>query len=214
MTPRSPGRTVLVVVSVAVGVPALLAAWIGLLFLAEGAGLSMTANEVFAWLLATLVALVLWPLSLRTTYRLFGSERQRRLGEPRPPRGAPLSPAPSTAPGDRLGRIAVVALGAIALVLICGSQQVTALLTQGIGAASSGPRSAWLLLQLAVFVLLFALFLPVLGLTDRALRHVALADPRRQVLEARQHWYLAAVTAWVTCLVLGYLLAYLVLTRL
>ncbi|WP_460799197.1 hypothetical protein [Microbacterium sp. GXF0217] len=202
--------------AVIVVVPAVLAAWIGLLFLAEHLHLDLTANEVFAWLIAAIVALVLWPVTLLATHRLFWAHRQRRFGDPDPAKSGIRPPVPKgrIAPGDRLGRVAVVVLGGLALLLISGSQEITALLTFGIGAASSGPRSAWLLLQLVVFLLLFALFLPVLWLADRTLKTVPPADPRRQGLQIRQDWYLAAVTAWVACLVLGYLFAYLVLTRL
>ncbi|MBW8762546.1 MAG: hypothetical protein JF592_08160 [Microbacterium sp.] len=214
---RGTGRMVLITVTaVVVFVPAMLAAWIGLIFLAERVDMDLTANEVFAWLIAAIVALVLWPITLRATRRQFWAQRQRKLGNPDPAKNVPGPPVPKVriATGDLLGRVAVVILGALALLLISGSQEITTLLTLGIGAASSGPRSAWLLLQLAVFLLLFALFLPVLWLTDRTLRRVPPADPRRRALEIKQDWYLAAVTAWVACLVLGYLFAYLVLTRL
>ncbi|WP_424936543.1 MULTISPECIES: hypothetical protein [Bacteria] len=214
---RSTGKMLLIAVAVvAVGVPFVLAAWIGLIFLAEHLELNLTANEVFAWLLAVIVASVLWPIALRATHRLFWGQRQRKLGGPDPAKGVPGPPVPKVGVtrGDRLGRITVVVLGGLALLVISGSQEITALLTVGIGSASSGPRSAWLLLQLAVFLLLFALFLPALWLTDRVLRKVPRTDPRRMALEIRQDWYLAAVTAWVMCLMLGYLFAYLVLTRL
>ena len=214
---RGNGRKLVIAFAVVVvGVPLMLAAWIGLIFLAEHLGMSVTANEVFAWLIAAVVALVLWPITVRATHRLFWGQRQRRLGHQPPAKNVPGPPVPKVraTPGDVLGRIAVIVLGALALLVISGSQEITALLTVGIGSASGGPRSAWLLLQLAVFLLLFALFLPTLWLTDRALRSVPPADPRRTALEIRQDWYLAAVTAWVACLVSGYLFAYLVLTRL
>jgi len=204
------------VAAVVVVVPVALAAWIGLIFLADRFEMDLTANEVFAWLIAAVVAFVLWPITLRATRRLFWRQRHRRIGDPDPAEDVPGPPVPKVrvTPGDRLGRITVVIVGGLALLLISGSQEVTTLLTVGIAAASSGPRSAWLLLQLAVFLLLLALFFPVLWLTDRTLRSVLPADPRRQALEVRQDWYLAAVTAWVACLVLGYVFAYLVLTRL
>ena len=203
-------------VAVVVAVPAVLGAWIGLIFVAEGLDADLTANEVFAWLIAAVVAFVLWPLARRTAHRHFWAQRQRELGDPASGSAASGSPVPKVAvtAGDRWGRISVLVLGALALLVISGSQEITALLTVGIGSASGGPRSAWLLLQLAVFLLLFALFLPTLWLTDRALRGVPPSDPRRLALEVRQDWYVSAVTAWVACLLIGYTLGYLVLTRL
>ncbi len=165
-------------------------------------------------MLAAAVGLVLWPVTRVATWRTFWAHRTRRPGDA--VTDAALRPVPQVpvAPGDRLGRILVSGVGALALLVICGSQEITALLTSGIGSASAGSRSAWLLLQLAVLLVLIALMIPAMWATDRMLRRVERDDPRRRALELRQDWYLAAVTAWTACLLIGYLFAYLVLTRL
>ncbi|MGW8484388.1 hypothetical protein ACWGJP_14745 [Microbacterium sp. NPDC055903] len=215
--PPSAGRQVLIVlVCVVIVVPLAIGAWIGLILLAERLELDLTANEVFAWMLAAVVAFLLWPLTLAATRRLFWANRLRKPGDAVPVMGTPLPSVPriEVTIGDRLTRIAVFVLGALGLLVISGSQEITAVLTDGLGSVSSGSRSAWLALQLAVFLLLFALLFPVLWATDRMLKRVPRDDPRRRALEIRQDWYLAAVTAWVACLVLGYLFAYLILTRL
>lgn len=216
-TSRPAVRTlVLVAVLVMVAVPLVIAAWIGLILLAERLGWGLTANEVFAWLLAAIVALVLWPLAVRGANRQLWHFRDRRPGSEirwgsEPTRAVPKVPL---APGERLARAAILVIGALALFAICGPQQVTLALLGALEVASAGVRSWWLALQLAAFLLTFALMLPVLWITDRALRRVPRDDPRRFALEVKQNWYLAAALGWAMCALLGFVFEYLVLTRL
>lgn len=200
--------------AVLVGVPAVLGLWIGLVLLADRIGVDMSANQVFAWILATIVALLLWPLMVRALNRWFWHRRTR-------PDDA-VGPGTRTAPPPRvpLGagtaalRIAVLVIGALALLLVCGPQEVAAAISGAIGSASAGPASAWALVQLGAFLLTMALLLPVLLLTDRVLRRTPADSPDRLAVELRQNWYAAAATAWAAAAVMGFLFANLVLQRL
>lgn len=214
--PSRVARIAIAVGAVVVGVPALLAAWIGLIFLFERLGLSITANELLGWLIAVVVAVLLWPLALRATIRMFWNSRQHPRGTPAR-WGSERLPAPprvAVGPGDRALRIVVLILGGLGLVAVCGPSRIPLALLSGLDAVSSGGRSWWAALQLGAFVLVFALMLPTLWITGRALRTVPRDDPRRLGLELRQTWYASASTAWVICALLGMVFAWLVITRL
>ena len=105
-------------------------------------------------------------------------------------------------------------LGGTGILAICGPQEVSLLVLRALGVVSIGPASLWGALQLVTFLLLMALFLPVLALTERSLRKYPHGSEERFRLEVQQLWYLAAVTAWVICVAMGLMFAWLVVAYL
>lgn len=204
------------VIAVVVGVPLVLAAWIGLILLGEGLGWGLTANEVFAWLLAAVVAVGLWPFAVHGSHRQLWHYRDRRPGERIRWGSEPTSPAPRVrwTAGELLARVAILVLGAVALLAICGPQQVTLALVGGLDAISAGAGSWWAALQLVAFVLTFALALPVLWLSERRLRGIPRDDPEYARRSVVQNWYYAAALAWAISALLGFLFGFLILRHL
>lgn len=189
--------------AVIVAVPAGLAAWIGGVLLAAHLGPSISANQVFAWLMSLFIGAVVWPLALWRTHVLFW----RRQHKSRPP-AARLSFE------DAVVRTVVVIVGVAGIVAISGPQEVIATLSSVWGVLAPGRRASGALLQVVGLVLVAILMLPPIFVTDRALRRIPHGDPARVRLELRQNWYFAAASAWVVCLGLGLLAGWLVLTRL
>ncbi|MGX5695405.1 hypothetical protein ACWKWP_04335 [Agromyces soli] len=201
------------VAAVAIGVPLVLWAWIGLILLGEQLELGLTANEVLAWLIAAVVALGLWPLAIRGSHRQLWHFRDRRPGEKIRWGAEPTAPVPRVrwAAGELLARVAIIVIGAILLFAICGPQQVTLALAGGLDAISAGTRSWWGALQLVAFVLTFALALPVLWLSERRLRGIPRDDPEYARRAVVQNWYYAAALAWGMSALLGFLFGFMIL---
>lgn len=216
-TGTSPVRQILwLMLTVVVGVPAFIGSWIGLLFLGEHLDWGLSADQVFAWELAAVVAVVLWPLAIRGALRQFWHQRGRRPDQVTAWGSEPTTPAPRVplSVGQRFARVAVVLLGGAGILAICGPQEVSLLVLRALGVVSIGPASLWGALQLVTVLLLMALFLPVLALTERSLRRHPHGSEERFRLEVQQHWYLAAVTAWVICVAIGLMFAWLVVAYL
>ncbi|MFJ3959203.1 hypothetical protein [Arthrobacter sp. NPDC090010] len=215
--PSSKTRQLLwLALTVLLGVPLLLAGWIALIFLAEQLGWDIGPNQIFAWEIAALVALLLWPLAIRGSLRQFWHNRGRRPDQVAEWGSEPTAPVP-TVPlnwGQRLGRVLVMFLGGAGLLAICGPQEVSLLVLHALGAVSVGPNSLWKALQLVTFLLLLALLLPLIALTERSLRKHPKGSQGRFRLEVQQHWYLAAVTAWVICVAMGLMFSWLILAYL
>ena len=201
---------------VVIGVPAMLGSWIGLVLLGADLDWGLSANQVFAWELAAVVAVVLWPPAIRGSQRQFWHQRGRRPDQVTAWGSEPTAPVPKIALswGERFGRAALVLLGGVGILAICGPQEVSLLALRALGVVSIGPASLWGALQLVTFLLLMALLLPVMALTERSLRRHPRGSEERFRLEVQQHWYLAAVTAWVICVAMGLMFAWLVLAYL
>ncbi|GAA1781185.1 hypothetical protein [Agromyces lapidis] len=199
--------------AVGVGVPLCLGAWIGLVLAGDRLGWSLTADGIFAWLMAALVALLLWPIAIRGSQRQFWHFRGRRPGEPVRWGAEPTAPVPKVrlTAGDRWVRAAIALVGALSLLAICGPQAVTLALLGALDAASAGARSWWLALQLGAFIVMLALVFPVLWATERAIRRRPDDDPARERLELAQSWYLGAALAWVMCAIVGFLISFMIL---
>lgn len=97
---------------------------------------------------------------------------------------------------------------------VAGPLRVTRALMTGLGLASPGSRSAGSLLLLCVFLLVFALLLPTLWLTGRAVKRTVPGSAARATMQARQDWYASAAIAWVICLVVGFMSAGAILVAL
>ena len=196
-----------------VGVPLCLGAWIGLVLAGDRLGWSLTADEVFSWLVAALVALLLWPIAIRGAQRQLWHFRGRPPGEPVRWGSEPTAPVPKESPaaGERWARAAIVTIGAVSLLAICGPQAVTLALLDGLDAARAGPRSWWLALQFGAFILMLAVVVPVLWATERRIRRRPRDDPGRERLELAQSWYLGAALAWAMCAIVGFLIAFMIL---
>ncbi|MFF2389495.1 hypothetical protein [Agromyces sp. NPDC058104] len=199
--------------AVGVGVPLCLGAWIGLVLAGDRLGWGLTADGIFAWLTAALVALVLWPIAIRGARRQLWHARGRRPGEPVRWGAEPTAPVPKEqlSARERWARAAIVTIGAVTLLALCGPQPVTLALLDGLDAASAGARSWWLALQFGAFLLMLAVVLPVVRATDRVIRRHERDDPARERLELAQSWYLGAAIAWVMCAIVGFLIAFLIL---
>lgn len=201
---RSPGLTALIVaVAVVVTVPVVLAAWIGGILLLQSVGIEMSPNQVFAWLMAAFVGLVLWPVLRRRAHVEFWRSHDGDA----PPK------VPATR-ADAAVRAIVLIAGALALIAICGPQDIVSTLSAFWGSVAPGRRSSAALLQLAAFVLIAVLMVPAMIITDRALRRTARDDPAYLRLQVRQNWYASAAVAWVGSLIIGILIGWLILTRL
>lgn len=214
--PSAARQILWLMLAVVFGVPLFLASWIGLIFLGEDLNWGLSANEVFAWEIAAVVTLFLWPLAIRGSHRQFWHNRGRRPDEVAEWGSEPTAPVPKIplSWGQRLGRAAVVVLGGAGILAICGPQEVSLLVLRALGVVSIGPSSLWGALQLVTFLLLMAMLLPVMALTERALRKHPRGSQARFRLEVQQHWYLAAVTAWVICVAMGLMFAWLILAYL
>ncbi|MFF2274480.1 hypothetical protein [Agromyces sp. NPDC058126] len=103
--------------AVGVGVPLCLGAWIGLVLAGDRLGWSLTADEVFSWLVAALVALLLWPIAIRGAQRQLWHFRGRPPGEPVRWGSEPTAPVPKESPaaGERWARAAIMTIGAASL---------------------------------------------------------------------------------------------------
>lgn len=201
---RSPGLNALILIgAIVVAVPVGLAAWIGGILLTQSAGIEMSANQVFAWLMSAFVGLVLWPVLRRRAQLEFW--RSEHGGTP---------PKVAATKADAAVRALVMIAGAVALIAICGPQDIVSTLSVFWGAVSPGRRSSGALLQLAGLVLVAVLMTPALLITGRALRRASPDDPVYLKLQLRQNWYSSAALAWVGSLFIGILVGWLILTRL
>ncbi|TDL45862.1 hypothetical protein [Microbacterium oleivorans] len=201
-TSRTPSRAVqvvIVVLAVGVGVPVGIGAWIGGILLAENLGVRMPPEQVFAWIIAALVGVVLWPLSLRGARRGFSNATG----------GAPGNAAASR--GERALRALIITVGAVALVALCGPRETASTVATAWEALAIGRRESGLLIQLLSLVLVAVLAAPVVLFTHRAARTLSPDDPRRRILQEREAWTLAAATAWTVSLMLGLVLAIAIL---
>jgi hypothetical protein len=213
VTRRSTGIAwVWTIAAVVVGVPLVIAAWIGLILLGERFELGLTANDVLSWLIAAVVALGLWPLAIRGSHRQLWHYRGRRPGEKIRWGTEPTAPVPRVrwTVGEQFARVVILVLGAVALLALCGPQ-VTLALAGGLDLISAGVRSWWSALHLVAFVLTFALALPVLWLSDRRLRGIPRDDPEFARRSVVQNWYYAAALAWAMSVLLGFLFGFMIL---
>ncbi|UOQ90232.1 hypothetical protein MUN74_04745 [Agromyces endophyticus] len=198
--------------AVGVGMPLCLGAWIGLVVLGARLDWPFTANEIFAWLAAALVALVLWPITAYGAQRQVWHFRARRPDESMRWGAEPTAPVPKVplTVGERWARAAILFVGAAALLAICGPQQVTLALLGALDAASAGARSWWLALQFGAFLLMAALIVPVLWLTDRRVRRLPADSSERTRFAVVQAWYLGAAIGWVMSAVVGFVIALMI----
>ena len=190
----------IVVAAVGIGVPLVLALWIGAIVWVRQIGIVMTANQVFAWILSGIIALVLWPLLLRRTAR--ESWRAEHGG---------ARPALPPTPMDAAARLLVRVVGTVALIAICGPQDIASALSSVWRVAAPGYASSAALLQLVALVICGVLLAPAMLVTGRALDRTSPEDPGYRALELRQNWYAAAALSWTGALVIGVLFAWLVL---
>ena len=112
---------------------------------------------------------------------------------------------------DAAARVVVRVIGTVALIAICGPQDIAAALSSLRNVAAPGYASSAALLQLVALVLGVVLLLPAMLVTGRALGHTPRDDPRYLDLQLRQNWYAAASMSWAGALVIGILFAWLVL---
>ena len=184
-------RRLIAVATVLVGIPLLLACWIGGLMLASKLGNPISAAQMLAWVLSVFVATVIWPLGIRRFRRDFPY-----------PEGSGLTPQVPTRL-DSAARVLVLFAGGIAIVLVCGPLGVVAMLVGWWQMASAGGRADGPLLQLAAILVSLLLAAPVLIASHRALRHLPPGDPRRLKWQERESWYYGAAVAWVVSLGIG-----------
>lgn len=196
-------NVLVLIVAIVVAVPLALAAWIGGILLTKNAGIEMSPNQVFAWLMAAFTGLVLWPILRRRAYLEFWRAEHG---------GIPPKVAATTA--DAAVRTIVMAAGAVALIAICGPQDIVSALSAFWGTVAPGGRSSTAVLQLSALVLVVVLMVPALLVTGRSLRRASRDDPAYLGLQLRQNWYSSAALAWVGSLVIGILVGWLILTRL
>lgn len=193
-------RTVVVVAAVCLSAPLVIALWIGGILGARELGIAVSANQVFAWILAGLVALLLWPLLQRRTAR---ESWRAEHGEPLPQR--------RPTPMDAAARVVVRVIGTVALIAICGPQDIAGALSSLRNVAAPGYASSAALLQLVALVLGVVLLPPAMLVTGRALDRTPRDAPRYLDLQLRQNWYAAAAMSWAGALIIGILFAWLVL---
>lgn len=198
-TPSPAAQIVIVVLAVGVGVPVGIGTWIGGILLTENLGVRMSPEQVFAWIIAAVVGVVLWPLSLRAA----------RWGFSKATGAAPVAAAASR--GERAFRVLVVIVGAVALVALCGPRETASTVATAWEALAIGRRESGLVIQLASLVLVAILATPVVFFTHRAAKTLSPDDPRRHMLREREAWTLAAATAWTVSLGLGLVLAIAIL---
>jgi len=91
-------RLLIALLTVFVGIPLVLFAWIAGVLLAEAWGLRMSSTQVLTWILAAITGVVIWPLALRRLRRELWS-RQHAGADPRP-RGGYAGTAPAPWPGS------------------------------------------------------------------------------------------------------------------
>lgn len=191
--------------------------WIGLVVLLDRLGYAVSVAQVGVWLLATIVALVMWPLTVRGMHRYQWNYRNHPLHEPLPRLGStPLPEVPPIAMAlpQRAMRVVVLLLGALSLILLCGSQNVIVSVNSFLDRFSSRSSSFMALLQLVAFVLMSALLVLVLWWTDRKLQGMQPDTHQYQSARLQQSWYASAVIAWVMCLMFGQIFGAVVLSKL
>ncbi|PJK06796.1 hypothetical protein CO612_01450 [Lysobacteraceae bacterium NML71-0210] len=192
-------------------------AWIGLVVLLGRLGYAVSAAQAAVWVLATIVALVMWPLTVRGVYRYQWNYRNHPVYEPLPPYGStPLPEVPPIAMAlpQRAMRVVLLLLGALSLFLLCGIQNVIVSVNSFLGRLSSGPSSFMALLQLVAFVLMSALLVLVLWWTERKLQGMKPDTHQYQSARLQQSWYVSAVAAWVMCLLFGQIFGAVALSKL
>lgn len=191
--------------------------WIGLVVLLDRLGYAVSVAQVGVWLLAAIVALVMWPLTVRGMYRYQWNYRNHPLHEPLPRLGStPLPEVPPIAMTlpQRAKRVVVLLLGALSLFLLCGSQNVIVSVNSFLDRFSSRSSSFMALLQLVAFVLMSALLVLVLWWTDRKLQGMQPDTHQYQSARLQQSWYASAVIAWVMCLLFGQIISIVILSKL
>lgn len=212
--PRSALQQLLwAMLAVFVGVPIILFGWIGLVLLGDRLGWELTADGIFAWITAALIAFLLWPLAVHGSHRQLWHHRGAKPGQPVRWGEEPTAPAPKVelTVGERWTRVAVLVIGAASLLALCGPQPITLAVLHALDGASAGGRSWWLALQLGAFIVMFALLMPLLAYGERSLARFEQGDPERARREVVQHWYFAAVIGWVMSALVGLVIAELVL---
>ncbi len=180
--------------TVLLGVPAVLFAWIGGVLVTEAWGLQLSPTQVLTGILSAITGAVLWPLALRRLYREMDSRR---------------SAGASTTPSWReaVVRAVIVVLGAVGIMALSGPLDLVAAVRSAGATIAIGPRENGMLLQLVATIAILLLAAPALVVTQRALQRMSPDDPRRARTEERQNWHFAAATAWVVSLLVGYLLS-------
>lgn len=180
--------------TVLLGIPAVLFAWIGGVLVTEAWGLQLSPTQVLTGILSAITGAVLWPLALRRLYRAM--ENRRSAGG---------STTPSS--GEAVVRAVAVVLGAVGIMALSGPLDLVAAVRSAGAIIAIGPRENGVLLQLVATIAILLLAAPALVVTQRALRRMPADDPRRARMEERQNWHFAAATAWVVSLLVGYLLS-------
>lgn len=195
---RGPLRTALGILAAIALFSATMAAWIGGVIAFDALGIPMQGDEWLGWLIAGLVGVVVWPLARRRAHREFWAHQHHGAT---PPKTSVTTP-------DRALRILVLVVGAAGLIALCGPRNITLALAEAWQIIAPGGRSSSALLQLIGLLLCFALMVPPMLITQRNLRRIPPDHPDRLGLELRQNWYVSAATAWVVCLLLGFILSF------
>lgn len=195
---RRPLRTALGILAAFVLFFGTVGAWIGGLIAFDALGIPMQGDEWLGWLIAGLVGVAVWPLAQRRAHREFWAHQHQGAMPPRA--GVDAS--------DRALRILVLVVGAAGLIALCGPRNITLALAEAWQIIAPGGRSSSALLQLIGLLLCFALMVPPMLITQRSLRRIPPDHPDRFGLELRQNWYVSAATAWVVCLLLGFILSF------
>lgn len=214
--PKKFRSAALLIASVLLGIPLILAAWIAMIFAAERFQIEVAPHVLFAWILSLLVAVLLWPMSMRGMRRYFWATRTAApdsipaLGS----RRFEAEPKSRLSLGQVGARSGAVLAGMASLLLICGPGDISRGLLEGLDAASSGSSSWWSALQLGTLLLAMLVFLPALWITDRRLKKANADSSVQQNLLLDQNWWLAAATSWATCVMMGLVFTWLALDKL
>ncbi|MDF2991208.1 MAG: hypothetical protein K0S37_1722 [Microbacterium sp.] len=205
-------RLLITLVTVFVGIPLILFAWIGGVLLTDAWNLRMSSTQVLAWILAAITGVVIWPLALRRLRRELWSRQNAGVvltpgADASAPGSARSRAVPTPKTEDAVVRAVIVVVGAVGIIALSGPLGIVAAVASAGATVAAGPRENGLLLQLAATVVIILLAAPALIVTQRALRRIPLEDPRRPRIEDRLNWHVAAATAWVVSLLVGYLLS-------
>ncbi|AJT41950.1 hypothetical protein UM93_11290 [Psychromicrobium lacuslunae] len=194
-------------------VPLGLGVWIGLTLLSDYWNWATSAGQIFAWEMAFFLAVLIWPLSVRSISRQFWHQKHRFAAVTLGNRNE-STPRIRLTIGQRLVRLVVLLLGGVLLLLLVGPQEITVGMLQGLKFVSFGSASLWSALKIAGYLVMAILLVPVLLISDRMLRKLPAGNPRRHQLEIRLNWYTAATAGWVVSLLLGFIFSWLILSTL
>ena len=195
--------------------PVVLYGYLRLLVFLDNAGYPIRYNQLFAYLIASLVAFVFFPIAVAANHRwMWHVVKNRPSAGPMPQWGSePTAPVPRIplTVTQRLLRIWILIVGAVTLLLICGPLEVTRAIWAAVSFMGSGPYSRGAFFQLMIYLIMFAL-LGALFLADTWLskRHV-LNGADRFAHDIRLNWCAAVIVGWAQALLVGLILAYLII---